>query len=38
MIKDIFQTQIILSTTDTLQSLNRHSSPKRYTCKFYFGP
>ena len=38
MLNDIFQSQIILSTTDrdTSKPLNRHSSPERYTCKFYF--
>jgi len=40
MLKDILQSQIILSRTDTSQPLNRHNSPQRYTivdaCKFYF--
>jgi len=40
MLKDVLQSQIILSRTDTSQPLNRHSSPQRYTivdaCKFYF--
>ena len=31
MLKDILQSQIILSRTDTSQPLNRHSSPQRYT-------
>ncbi len=36
MLKDILQSQIILSKMDISQPLNRHSSPQRCTCKFYF--
>jgi hypothetical protein len=31
MLKDILQSQIILSKMDTSQPLNRHSSPQPYT-------
>jgi hypothetical protein len=40
MLKDILQSQIILSRTNASQPLNRHSSAQRCTivdaCKFYF--
>jgi hypothetical protein len=39
MLKDILQSQIILSRTDASQPLNRHSSSRQCTivdaCKFY---